>query len=220
MNNPEADELAAQLDAILWNPAVTAAAVDSLCAFAAAQKLRAVCVNTSRVVAVAARLEESDVKTVALVGFPLGAMDADAKRYEAELAFDLGAQEVEVVVGLGQIKDGDGKRLLRELRDLVEAADERPMGVMIELAQLSPAELTLVGEAIQDSGVSRICTSTDFWPDAQVTADDLQKLREVVGEKVQIKAVGGIRDPQLAQALLEAGAVIVGSTNVTALINP
>ena len=160
---------------------------------------------------VAARLEESGVKTVALVGFPLGAMDADAKRYETELAFDLGAQEVEVVLGLGQIKDGDAKRLLRELRDFAEAADERPVGVTIELARLSPEELTTVGAVIQESGLHQICTSTDFWPDSQVTADDLNRLRQIVGEKMRIKAVGGIRDAQSAEALLNAGASLIGS---------
>jgi len=211
-------ELASHLDAILWNPAATNASVESLCAFATQHKLRAVCVNSSRVVAAGARLEESDVKAVALVGFPLGTMEADAKRYEAELAFDLGAQEVEVVLGLGQIKDGDTKRILRELRDLVAVAEERPLSVTIELAKLSQDELSLVGDVIQESGVRRICTSTDFWPDSAVTVEALKQLREVVGEKVQIKAVGGIREPQLARALLESGAEAIGSVNAAALI--
>ena len=215
-----ANDLNSKLDAILWNPAATNAAVDSLCAFALEQKLRAVCVNTSRVVAASTRLEDSSVKTVALVGFPLGAMDADAKRYEAELAFDLGAHEVEVVLGLGQIKDGDTKRILRELRDLMAVAEERPLGVTIELAKLSEDELSLLGEVIQESGVKRICTSTDFWPDSSVTVEALKQLHEIVGEKTQIKAVGGIRNLQLARALVEAGAVIAGSTNAAALIAP
>ena len=212
------NDLNSKLDAILWNPAATNAAVESLCAFAMQHKLRAVCVNSSRLAAAAARLEESDVRTVALVGFPLGAMDADAKRYETELAFDLGANEVEVVLSLGQIKDGDSKRMLRELRDLVAAAEERPLAVTIELARLTRDELGLVGEVIQESGVRRICTSTDFWPDSSVTVDALKQLREVVGEKVQLKAVGGIREPPLAHALLGSGAVLVGSANVVALI--
>jgi len=220
MTSETPDDLAARLDAILWNPAATSATVDSLCAFALAHKLRAVCVNTGRVVTVAARLEESTVKTVALVGFPLGALDADAKRYETELAFDLGAQEVEVVLGLGQIKDGDGPRLLRELRDLAEAADERPVGVTVEIARLSREELSLVGGIIQESGVQQICTSTDFWPDSQVTLADLKHLREVVGGKVQFKAVGGIRATALARALLADGAAIVGTTQVAELLGP
>ena len=213
-------DLAARLDAILWNPAATHATVDSLCVFALANKIRAVCVNTSRVVTVAARLEESDVKTVALVGFPLGAMDADARRYEMELAFDLGAQEVEVVLSLGQIKDGDSKKLLRELRDFAEAADERPVGVTVELARLTREELRLVGEVVRESGVQQVCTSTDFWPDSQVTLEGLEQLREVVGEKLQIKAVGGIREAALAQVLLEGGAAVVGSTNMAGLLGP
>jgi deoxyribose-phosphate aldolase len=177
-------------------------------------------VNSSRVVAAAARLEEAQVKTVALIGFPLGAMDADAKRYEAELAFDLGAQEVEVVVGLGQVKDGDARKILRELRDIVSAADESPVGMIIESAQLSPDELKLIGEVIPESGVQRVCTSTDFWPDARVTAERLQVLREAMGAKTQLKATGGVRDLQLARALLAAGAALIGTTSVTELTIP
>jgi len=218
MSTQATNPLNAQLDAILWNPAATNAIVDSLCEFARASKLRAVCVNSSRVMAAAARLEESGVKTVALIGFPLGAADADAKRYEAELAFDLGAQEVEVVIGLGQIKAGDPKTLLRELRDLSAAADESLLGVIVEAAQLSPDELKLFGDVVQEASVIRVCTSTDFWPDARVAVDTLNALREVIGPKAQIKAVGGIREPLMATELLKAGASLIGTSSVTTLL--
>ena len=218
MSSHTTSTLNAQLDALLWNPAATTAAVDAFCAFARANKLRAVSVNSSRLMAAAAHLQESDVRVVALIGFPLGTADADAKRYEAELAFDLGAQEAEVAISLGQIKDGDAKKLLRELHDLAAAADESPLGVIVEAAQLSPEELKLFGDVIQEAGITRVCTSTDFWPDAGVTAETVKALRTAIGPKTQIKAVGGIRDQLRAGELLQAGAGLIGTSSIAAVL--
>jgi deoxyribose-phosphate aldolase len=218
MSETENTAIGDTLDAILWNPTATVTAVESFCSFAVQHKLRAVCVNTSRVIAVAAQLADTPVRTVGLVGFPLGEMDADAKRYEAELAFDLGAQEVELVLSLGQIKGRDTKRLLRETRDVVAAADESPVGITVELAQLNADEQSFLTELVLESGAQRIVTSTDFWPDSRVNAERIAALRESVGAKLQIKAVGGLRDCQNAHALLDAGANLIGSTAVAGLV--
>jgi deoxyribose-phosphate aldolase len=219
MDSPSIAPFNTRLDAILWHPATTQTTADLFCTEAIANGWRAVCVSSSRVAAAAARLEDSHVKVVALIGFPLGTTDGDAKRYEAELAFDLGAHEVEVVLDLGRIKEGDVQRMRRELGDVVAVADERPVGVVIEFARLSAVERQFVAEALHETGVQRICTSTDFWPDAQVTVADLKALREALNPKIAIKAVGGLRERPLAEALLAAGAATIGSVHARALVS-
>lgn len=208
----------AELDIALWKPAATAAEIQSLCAEARQQKLRAVCFNGSRVALAYAQLEDSGVKVVALVGFPLGAADADVKRYETEAAIDADAHEIEVVPNLGLLKDGQLKYILRELRDMVEAADERPVCVALETALLTREEILRAAELIVESGAQAISTSTDFWPDSRVSADDVKLLRDAVGLKFIVKATGGIRDAQTALALLEAGASRIGLAYPAALL--
>ena len=208
----------AELDVALWKPAATAAEIQTLCAEARDQNLRAVCVNGARVALAYAPLEDSGVKVVAFVGFPLGAADADVKRYETEAAIDADAHEIEVVSNLGLLKDGQLKSFLRELRDVVEAADERPVGVALETALLTHDEILRAASLIVESGAQAISTSTDFWPDVCVSAADVKLLRDAVGPKFIVKAVGGIRDAQTALTLLEAGASRIGLAHPAALL--
>ena len=98
------------------------------------------CVPGSRVVQAAHWLEETQVKVAAVVGFPLGNTDSDAKRYEAEMAIDLGAQELDLVINIGRIKEGEDRQVLRELRDVVEAADGVPVKVILECCLLTEEE--------------------------------------------------------------------------------
>ena len=166
-----------------------------------------VCVCGSRVELAHSLLEDSEVKVTGLVGFPLGAADADAKRYETEVAIDHGAQEIEAVLNIGRLKDGDDRYVLRELRDLAEAADERPVKIILETGLLTPEEVLRACELAVASGVHCVCTGTGLRSAA--TVQDVQSLRAAVGEKFGVKAAG-LSDAQTAQALLEAGATRLG----------
>lgn len=198
------------IDVALWKPAATAVEIQTLCVEAGDQNVRAVCLNGARVALAYAQLEESGVKVVALVGFPLGAADADVKRYETEAAVDADAHEIEVVANLGLLKDGLFKHSLRELRDVVEAADERPVCVVLETALLTRDEILFAAELIVESGAQAVATGTDCWPEVRVSTDDVKLLREAVGSKFIVKATGGFSDTQSALALLEAGASRLG----------
>jgi len=211
-------ELAARVDAALWKPAATAGEIEAFCAAARERKLRALCVNGSRVALAYARLEDSGVHVVALIGFPLGEMDADAKRYETEVAVDHGAQEIEIVLNHGWLKDGVHKPVLRELRDVVEAADERPVCAVIETTQLTRDEISAACHLILESGAKGVSTATDFWPDTHATEADVKLLRERLGPDFVVKAAGGICDAKTALALLAAGATRIGTTEVAALV--
>jgi deoxyribose-phosphate aldolase len=146
---------------------------------------------------------------VALVGFPLGAMDPDAKRFELETAIDHGAQEIELVFNLGRLKDGDARYVLRELRDLAEAAEERPVCVALETARLTREEIVTACHLALDSGVTAVSNTTGFWGEAPPSMEEIRFLRETVGARFGLKAAL-IPDEAAAQAALQAGATRLG----------
>ena len=161
-------------------------------------------------------MEDSAVRVTGLVGFPLGASDADAKRYETEVAIDHGAQEIETVLNIGRLKDGDHLYVLRELRDIAEAADERPVKVILETGLLTPEQRDLACQLVLDSGAHCVCTGTGLRTPA--TIDDVRSLRAAVGAKFGVKAAG-LSDLQGALALIEAGATRLGMVESVAVLS-
>src|SRR5688572_28644504 len=188
MKTLSSTELATRLDAAFWKPAASAKEFAAFCAEARAKRIRAVTVNGSRVALAAAGLEDGNVQTVALIGFPLGTSDSDVKRYEAEVAVDFGAQELEVVLNLDHLKNGKHEAALRELRDVIEAADERHVCAVLETRALTRAEIATACAMLSDAGVQAVSTGTDFWPDTRVTVDDVKALRDALDAKVAVKA--------------------------------
>jgi deoxyribose-phosphate aldolase len=208
-------ELATKTDLAFWKPVVTPTEFAAFCAAARTRKVRAVGVNGSRVLPAAAGLEDSPLQLIALVGFPLGTGDSDVKRYETEVAIDFGAQEIELVLNLDHLKNANAKALLREIHDVVEAADERPVCAVLETRALTRAEIVKVSGLLSDSGLKTVSTGTDFWPDSRVDADDIKAIRDQLEPRIAIKAVGNIRDAETAQSLLAAGATRIGTTHST-----
>src|ERR1035437_5611841 len=172
-------ELALRLEHTLVRPDATRQDLEQLCAAARAQSAHGVCACGSRVELACSLLEDTEVKVTGLVGFPLGAADADAKRYETEAAIDVGAQEIETVLNVGRLKDGDHRYVLRELRDIAEAADQRPVKVILETGLLTPEEVRRACELALDSGVHCVCTGTGLRSAA--TVEDVRSLRASVG---------------------------------------
>jgi deoxyribose-phosphate aldolase len=152
-----------------------------------------------------------------VVGFPLGAMSADAKRFETEAAVDDGAQEIDFVLNLGRLKDGADKYVLRELCDVVEAADERIVKVILETCLLTLEEKIRACQLAVESGAHFVKTSTGFSAGG-ATVDDVKLMRETVGPKFGVKASGGIRDTQTALAMIEAGATRLGTSASVAIV--
>lgn len=210
-------ELARYIDHTLLRPEARAADIEKLCAEARQYRFFAVCVNGSRVELARHLLEETEVRVAAVVGFPLGAMDPDAKRFETEAAIDAGAQEIDVVLNLGRLKDGEDGFVLRELRDVVEAAEERPVKVILETGLLTPEEKLRACRLVLDSGARFVKTSTGFGPGG-ATVDDVRLLRQAVGPSFGVKAAGGIRDTATALAMIEAGASRLGTSAGVAIV--
>lgn len=212
-----AKELAGCIDHTLLRPDATTRDIETLCAEARENCFWAVCVNGSRVAQARHLLEETDVKVVCAVGFPLGAMEPDAKRFETEAAIDAGAQEVDVVLNIGRLKDRDHAFVLRELRDVVEAADERTVKVIVETCLLTRDEKHAACALVLKSGAQFVKTSTGF-STGGATVEDVALMRQAVGPDFGIKAAGGIRDYASALAMIQAGATRLGTSASVAIV--
>jgi deoxyribose-phosphate aldolase len=218
MKPANASDLAQYIDHTLLRAEATAKQIEQLCAEARAHHFSSVCVNGSQVARALHLLENSEVKIACVAGFPLGAASTDTKRFETEAAVDDGAHEIDVVLNIGRLKDDDDKYVLRELRDVVEAADERVVKVIIETCLLTHDEKIRACKLIIESGAHFVKTSTGF-STAGATIDDIKLLRQTVGPKFGVKASGGIRDTATALAMIEAGATRLGTSNGVAIVS-
>lgn len=211
-------QLAQLVDHTLLKPEATAQEIEQLCREAIEHGFWSVCVNSSRVAQAYALVEDSPVKVACTVGFPLGAMSSDAKRYEAEAAVDDGAHEIDLVLNIGRLKDKDDAGVLRELRDVVEAVDERPVKVILETSLLNQDEKVRACKLVVESGAHFVKTSTGFGK-AGATTHDVKLLRECVGPEFGVKASGGIREAKIAFAMIESGATRLGTSSGIAILN-
>ena len=211
-------EFARYIDHTLLKPEASARDLEKLCGEAREHGFYSVCVHGSRIAQAYHLLEDTGVKLAGVVGFPLGAMEADVKRYEAEAALDAGAQEIDLVLNIGRLKDGDDAYVLRELRDVVEAAEERTVKVILETCLLSREEKIRACHLVLESGAHFVKTSTGFGSGG-ATIEDVRLMREAVGPKFGVKASGGIRDLPAALAMIEAGATRLGSSAGVAILS-
>jgi deoxyribose-phosphate aldolase len=210
-------QLAAFIDHALLRPDASARDIEKLCAEAREHGFFSVCVNGSWVAVARHFLDDSNVKVASVVGFPLGAMTTDAKRFETEAAVDDGAHEIDVVLNIARLKGGDDKYIFRELCDVVEAADERTVKVILETCLLTREEKIRACRLASDSGAHFVKTSTGFGA-AGATIDDVKLLRETVGPDFGVKASGGIRDAKTALAMIAAGASRLGTSSGVAIV--
>lgn len=212
-----AADLARHIDHTLLKPEATAADIERLCAEARTHRFHAVCVNGSRVNLAAARLEDSGVLVAAVVGFPLGATDTDSKRNETENVIDLGAQEIDLVLNIGRLRDNDHRYVLREMRDVVEAAESVPVKVILETCLLTEDQKRMACSLAVEAGARMVKTSTGF-STGGATLEDVRLLRSCVGPRIGVKASGGIRDTATALAMIEAGATRLGTSAGIAIV--
>ena len=211
-------ELASYIDHTLLKPDATRAQLEQLCAEAAEHQFSTVCVNGSRVELAYSLLEDSDVQVCTVVGFPLGAMDADAKRYETEAAVDAGASEIDMVMNVGRFKDGEHEYIVREIRDVVEAADDRVVKVILETCLLTNDEIAQACKLVTQAQAHFVKTSTGFG-NAGATLEHVRLMRETVSQFAGVKAAGGVRNANDAQAMIEAGATRIGTSNGVAIVS-
>ncbi len=211
-------ELASYIDHTLLKPDATREQIEQLCTEAAEHQFTSVCVNGSRVELAYSLLEESDVQVCTVVGFPLGAMDADAKRYETEAAIDAGANEIDMVMNIGRFKDGEHDYIVREIRDVVEAADDRVVKVILETCLLTNDQIEKACKLVVQAQAHFVKTSTGFG-NAGATLEHVRLMRETVGQFAGVKAAGGVRNSEDAHAMIQAGATRIGTSNGIAIVS-
>ena len=210
-------DLAPYIDHTLLKPEATREQIKTLCVEAAEHKFSTVCVNGSRVELAYSLLEEGDVQVAAVVGFPLGAAEADSKRYETEVAIDQGAGEIDMVMNVGRFKDSDHDYIVKEIRDVVEAADDHVVKVILETCLLTDVQIEQACKLVVQTQAHFVKTSTGFGS-AGATIEHVKLMRETVGQFAGVKAAGGIRDAATARAMIEAGATRLGTSNGVAIV--
>jgi deoxyribose-phosphate aldolase len=211
-------DLAKFIDHTLLKPDATRGQIEALCAEAAEHNFSTVCVNGSRVELAYSLLEESDVQVATVVGFPLGAMEADVKRYETEAAIDAGAGEIDMVMNVGRFMDGDHDYIVREIRDVVEAADDHVVKVILETCLLTNEQIEQACKLVVQAQAHFVKTSTGFGS-AGATIEHVKLMRATVGQFAGVKAAGGIRNAADARAMIEAGATRLGTSGGVAIVS-
>lgn len=210
-------DLAGRIDHTLLAADATRDDVERICAEALMHGFASVCVNSRWVPLVHALLAGSDVMTCSVVGFPLGAMAAEVKAAETWVAVRDGADEIDMVIDVGDLKSGDLAAVLADIEAVVEAADGVPVKVIIETCLLTDDEKVLACLLAMRAGASYVKTSTGF-SKSGATAADVALMREVVGDELGVKASGGVRTHDDAIAMLEAGADRIGASASVAII--
>jgi deoxyribose-phosphate aldolase len=162
-------------------------------------------------------LEGSSAKIAAVVGFPLGAMSSETKQHETEAVIAAGAHEIDVVLNIGRLKQGDDSYIRRELSEIVRASDGRTVKVILENCLLNREEKIRGCRLVMDSGARFVKTSTGFGSGG-ATVEDVALMRATVGPEFGVKASGGIRDAKTALAMIEAGATRIGTSAGVAIL--
>ena len=200
------------VDHTLLRPDATLADVERLCLEAVEHRLAAVCVNPAWVPECARLLRGSRVQLATVVGFPFGAGQREVKAAEAGLAVRQGAHELDVVASLGALRSGEWSVVERELRDVVRAAEDALVKVVLESALLTPMELVSACLLARDAGAHYVKTSTGFHAAGGATVEAVALMRLAVGDALGVKASGGVRDGATALAMLAAGATRIGTS--------
>ena len=207
------------IDHTLLKPEASAEQITQLCQEAREYHFATVCVNSARVALAAELLRGRDVAVCAVVGFPLGASLPEAKAGEARLAIAAGAGEIDMVLNIGALKDRDLQALLRDIRTVVVAChtQEVPCKVILETALLSDEEKVIACVVSCAAGADFVKTSTGFGGGGATVAD-IALMRRVVGPEVGVKASGGVRSWEDAQAVVAAGATRIGASAGVAIV--
>jgi deoxyribose-phosphate aldolase len=212
-------QLAKFIDHTLLKPEATAGQVEKVCAEARQYGFAAVCVNPSRLKQVVKALRRSGVASCTVVGFPLGAMTTESKVAEAEQALALGATEIDMVLNVGWLKDGEERGVTRDIRAVARAVHAAGglLKVILETALLSDDEKVMACLAAKAARADFVKTSTGF-STAGATVADVRLMRATVGPKMGVKAAGGVRTLADAEAMIAAGATRLGTSASVALM--
>lgn len=202
-------ELNRMIDHTLLKANATRTQIEKLCDEALEYNFASVCVNTCWVPLAHEKLAGSEVNTCCVVGFPLGAMLTEAKAAETRLAVEAGADEVDMVINVGWLLDGEYDAVRDDIAAVVKAADGKCVKVIIEACLLTDEQKVKACELSVEAGATFVKTSTGF-STGGATVSDVALMRKTVGDRCLVKAAGGIHTADEARAMVEAGADRLG----------
>ena len=200
-------ELNRMIDHTLLKANATRAQIEKLCDEALEYNFASVCVNTCWVPLAHEKLAGSEVNTCCVVGFPLGAMLTEAKAAETRLAVEAGADEVDMVINLGWLLDGEYDAVRDDIAAVAKAADGKCVKVIIEACLLTDEQKVKACELSVEAGATFVKTSTGF-STGGATVADVALMRKTVGDRCLVKAAGGIHTADEARAMVEALSLI------------
>lgn len=205
--------IASMIDHTLLKPDASVAEIEQLCREARQYSFASVCINPSFVRSCAQHLRDSSVNVCTVIGFPLGATTTHTKEAEARQALADGARELDMVVHVGMLKSGDYAYVESDIRAVVEVGHARDavVKVIIETGLLTDDEKVRACILAVKAGADFVKTSTGF-AKGGATVGDIALMRRVVGDALGVKASGGVRTKEQAEALIASGADRIGAS--------
>lgn len=211
-------KLSKYIDHTLLKADASIDAIIKLCNEAKEYDFKSVCVNTCNIELCKKELSNSDVLVCCVIGFPLGAMSTESKVFETTDAIAKGADEVDMVINIGRLKDRDYDYCINEIRKIKNACGNKTLKVIIETCLLTNEEIVEACNCVLKGGADFVKTSTGFSTNG-ATFDGVKLMKETVGDKCFIKAAGGVRSHEDMLKMIELGANRIGTSSGTKLIS-
>lgn len=209
----EKAELAKMIDHTLLKPDATREKIVQLAEDARKYEFASVCVNPAWVAQAYEILKDTNVKVCTVIGFPLGVSTPETKAAETRNAIENGATEVDMVINIGALKDGQDELVEQDIRAVADAAEGKALTkVIIETCLLTDEEKARACEIAARAGADFVKTSTGF-STGGATVEDVALMRKTVGDKLGVKASGGVRSLEDMTKMIEAGATRIGTSS-------
>ena len=212
------EQVAGTIDHSLLRPELTVAEVEAGCALADSYRVASACCRPADVPSVVPLLAGSPVAVGTVVGFPHGSSPTEVKAHEAGLVRSQGAAEIDMVLNIGWLRSGELGRVEEEVRQVVSAADDALVKVILENAYLTDEQKVLACKAVEAAGADYVKTSTGFAPSG-ATVEDIRLMRASVSPKVKVKAAHGVRTLDALLDVMEAGAERCGATATARILD-
>ncbi|WP_398574308.1 deoxyribose-phosphate aldolase [Staphylococcus equorum] len=199
------------IDHTLLKPESTRTQIDKIIEEAREFNFKSVCLNPTHVKYAAEKLKDTEVLVCTVIGFPLGASTTETKMFEVEDAVKNGASELDMVINVGALKDGRYEDVQKDIESVVGAANGKTVKVIIETCLLTDEEIVKASELSKAAGANFVKTSTGF-AGGGATPEDVKLMKDTVGDDLEVKASGGVRNLEDFNKMLEAGATRIGAS--------
>jgi deoxyribose-phosphate aldolase len=205
------------IDHTLLKPDASEGEIRKLCLEAQENQFATVCLNPTHIKLAKSLLESTNVGICTVIGFPLGAGLSSVKAFETRICIDLGANEVDMVINIGAVKDGRWQDVTDDIAEVVEAASGRTVKVILETCLLEPDEIIKACKAAESAKAHFVKTSTGF-SKGGATLEVVKLMKETVGEGLLVKASGGVSSREDAIAMINAGASRLGTSSSLTIV--